>query len=85
MGIAKVTRNYQVTIPRNIRRIQNINIGDTVLFAIEGGRVDFLKMNRQKILSEIAGSWKGKIKESSIDYVKEIRLGWSTRRKRLGL
>ena len=85
MGIAKVTRNFQITIPKDIRSIQNIHEGDTVLFAIEGNKVDFLKMNKEKILSELAGSWKGKVKESGVEYVTEIRKEWSRRSKRLGL
>ena len=32
MGIAKVTTNYQVTIPKDIRRIHGIKIGDTDIF-----------------------------------------------------
>lgn len=85
MGIAKVTRNYQVTVPRDIRRVQGIEIGDTVLFAIEGTRVDFFKMGTDKILAEAAGAWKGKVKESGVEYVRGIRAGWARRRKRLGL
>ena len=84
MGIAKVTRNYQVTVPKDIRRTQGIEIGDTVLFALEGNRVDFMKMDKN-ILAEAAGAWKGKVKESGVDYTKNIRAGWATRRKRLGL
>ncbi len=85
MGIAKVTRNYQVTIPKDIRRIQRINVGDTVLFSIDGNKVDFLKMNRDNILTEAAGSWKGMVKESGVEYVRSIRSGWTNRRKRVGL
>jgi len=85
MGIAKVTRNYQVTIPRDIRRIKDIKVGDTILFAVEGERIDFLKMERNKILDELAGSWKGKIKENSVEYVRKMRTGWKKRTERLEL
>lgn len=85
MGIAKVTRNYQVTIPRDIRRVQGIEVGDTVLFAIEGGKVDFMKMNRDQIFADAAGSWKGKVKEGGVEYVRKVRAGWVTRRRRMGL
>lgn len=85
MGIAKVTRNYQVTIPRDIRRLQNINIGDTVLFTISDGNVDFEKIDEKKSLKELAGSWKDEIKGDSIEYVREIRKGWDKRLERLGL
>ncbi len=85
MGIAKVTSNYQVTIPRDIRTIKNIKIGDTVLFALEGNRIDFIKIEREKLLESISGSWKDEVKGSSVDYVKEMRKGWAKREKRLGL
>lgn len=83
MGIAKVTRNYQVTIPRDVRRLQGIEVGDSVLFAVEGNKIDFLKLNRQHILAEAAGSWKSP--GSGVEYVRTIRKGWAQRRKRLGL
>ncbi|MEM3127267.1 MAG: AbrB/MazE/SpoVT family DNA-binding domain-containing protein, partial [Candidatus Woesearchaeota archaeon] len=43
MGVAKVTRNYQVTIPKDVRMIQDIEVGDTVLFSVEGEKTHFLK------------------------------------------
>lgn len=85
MGIAKVTRNYQVTIPKDVRRINGIKIGDTVLFAIEGDKIHFMNMDREKILTEISGTWKEHVKGSSVDYVRQIRVGWAKRSKRLGL
>ena len=80
MGIAKVTRNYQVTIPRDVRRIHGISVGDTVLFAIEGDRVDFFKMEREAILKEAAGCWKGRMKESGVEFVRSMRDEWKKRK-----
>ncbi len=85
MGIAKVTRNFQVTIPLDIRRIHGIGIGDTVLFAVEGDKVDFKKLEREKEIRAIAGIWKEEVRGSSADYVKGMRSEWEARRKRLGL
>ena len=85
MGIAKVTRNYQVTIPRDVRTLHGIKVGDTVLFALEGNKVDFLKIERDTMIDSIAGIWKDKMKGSSVDYVREMRTGWEKRTKRLGL
>jgi len=81
MGIAKVTRNYQVTIPKDIRRIKNIAIGDTVLFAIEGDKVDFLKM-KEDVIDKAFGSWKG-MKETGVDYVRKLREEWRERERRI--
>lgn len=85
MGIAKVTRNYQVTIPKDVRRLQSINVGDTVLFTIGHSNVDFLKLDEKRSLKELAGSWKGKVNKSGVEYVRELRLEWNKRAKRLGL
>lgn len=83
MGIAKVTRNYQVTIPKDVRTLQNIRVGDTVLFALEGSKVDFLKFNKDDVFKSAIGIWKDK--ESSVEYVRKIRRGWKKREQRLGL
>ena len=82
MGLAKVTRGYQVTIPKDVRRIENIHIGDSVLFAIEGDRVDFMKM-KGDILEKALGSWGGKSKGDSISYVRTLREEWDRRAKRV--
>jgi len=84
MGIAKVTRGYQVTIPKDVRTLQDIHIGDTVLFAIEGNRIDFMKMKKE-ILNTALGSWKDEIKEESVSYVKKLRGEWDERAGRVQL
>ncbi len=85
MGIAKVTRNYQVTIPKDVRRVRGIEIGDTVFFALEEGRTNFFKIGQEQLLREAAGMWKGKIKGSSKEYVQKLRQEWSPRLKKMGL
>ena len=79
MGIAKVTTNFQVTIPKDIRKVKDIKIGDTVFFALEGCKVDFFKMKREELIKECAGSWKDTIKVDSVTYVKEMRKEWKRR------
>lgn len=74
-----------MTIPKDVRLMQSIKVGDTVLFALEGQKVDFMKVERDKLLESVAGIWKDEIKGNSVDYVKEMRRGWARRMKRLGL
>ncbi len=81
MGVAKVTRNYQVTIPRDVRIMQSIHVGDTIVFSVEGERVEILKL-KEDILEKAFGSWK-EMKETGTDYVKRIRTEWETREKRI--
>lgn len=85
MGIAKVTRNYQVTIPKDVRHLQGIEVGDTVFFAVAGERTEFFKMEQEQLLQEAAGIWKGLMRGSSKEYVQKMRQEWSPRMKRVGL
>ena len=38
MGITKVTRNYQITIPSDIRKKLGIKVGDVLVVEIEDGK-----------------------------------------------
>lgn len=38
MGITKVTRNYQITIPSDIRKKLGIKVGDVLVIEIEDGK-----------------------------------------------
>jgi len=38
MGITKVTRNYQITIPSDVRKKLGINVGDVLVIEIEDGK-----------------------------------------------
>ena len=81
MGIAKVTRNYQVTIPKDVRIMQNIEIGDTIVFSLEGNRVELMKL-KEDILEKAFGSWTD-TKESGVEYTKKMRKEWEIREKRI--
>ncbi len=38
MGVSKVTRNYQITIPSDIRKKLGIKVGDVLVVEIEDGK-----------------------------------------------
>ncbi|KUH31967.1 AbrB family transcriptional regulator [Thermococcus celericrescens] len=38
MGITKVTRNYQITIPSDVRKKLGIRVGDVLVIEIEDGK-----------------------------------------------
>lgn len=80
MGIAKITRNFQVTIPRDVREIKGLKEGDTVIFSIDGDHVDVEKLNKN-VIKEAAGIW-SKTKETGVEYERRVRKGWETRLKR---
>ena len=51
----KVTRNYQVTIPEEVRKIVKLNEGDTV--EIEALNSDQVILKRVIPLEELKGAW----------------------------
>jgi len=81
MSVAKVTRNYQVTIPRDVRLVHNISIGDTLVFSSEGEKIEVLKF-KQDALERAFGLWSG-LKETGIDYKRRVRNEWKQREQRL--
>ncbi len=83
MGIAIVTRNFQVTIPKDVREIHGIQIGDKVLFSAEGNRIEISKFKNNS-LEEAFGAWKGKVEPGS-NYVKKIRSEWKIRSEKLDI
>jgi len=80
MGISKITRNFQVTIPKDIRELKKLKGGDRIIFAIEGDRVDIIKVSKN-VVSEAAGLWSG-LKEAGVEYERKIRKEWDKRLKR---
>ena len=84
MGVACVTRNYQVTIPKDVRELKGIRIGDRVVFSIEGDKIEVFKLKKETA-EDAFGSWKGEIKGSSRGYVRKLREEWKARGKRLGI
>jgi len=79
MGIAKITRNYQITLPKDVREMQNLKEGDCVIFNFEGRKVSLVKANKDA-LQNAAGIWN--LKETGAEYQKKIRDVWVKRKKR---
>ncbi len=83
MGIAIVTRNFQLTVPKDVREVQGIKIGDKVIFSIEGSKVEISKF-KNNVVEDAFGAWKGKVEPGS-NYVKKIRSDWKIRSERLDI
>ncbi|MEK6808178.1 MAG: AbrB/MazE/SpoVT family DNA-binding domain-containing protein, partial [Nanoarchaeota archaeon] len=49
MPISKVTRNYQLTIPREIREVIDIKIGDILFFSAEDKEIKISKNSSNAI------------------------------------
>ncbi len=78
MGISKITRNFQVTLPKDIREVKNLHVGDRVLFVVEGNRIDLVRLDRG-VIKAAAGLWVGE-KETGVEYQRRVRKGWQKRR-----
>lgn len=78
MGISKITRNYQITLPRDIREMKNFQVGDTVLFVVEGNRINLMKREKT-IIRETAGLWSA-MKETGLEYERRVRKPWQKRK-----
>jgi len=78
MGISKITRNFQITLPKDVREMKNLNVGDRVVFIIKEDKVDLVKLDKD-IIKRTAGLWEG-IKETGIEYENRVRKGWKKRR-----
>lgn len=77
MGISKITRNYQVTLPKDVRELKGLRVGERVLFVVEGDRVDLVKLE-DDLISKTAGIWTAG--ESGADYQRRLRREWQKRR-----
>lgn len=79
MGISKITRNFQVTLPQDVREVKHFKIGDKVLFVVNGEKIDLVKMDKQ-IIQAAAGLWKD-MKEDGVTYTRRLRKGWKKRQQ----
>ncbi|MFT4892842.1 MAG: antitoxin PrlF [Candidatus Nanohaloarchaea archaeon] len=66
MGVSKITRNFQVTIPEDIRKLKGYKQGDELVFLIDNGEVKLVK-KESKIIEETSGIWKDKKVEEKLE------------------
>ena len=83
MGITKVTRNYQITLPADVREMLDIKVGDKIIVVSEGDGAMIKKVKKDS-LNRAFGAW-GYSKESGVVYTRKIRDEEEKRLKRLGL
>ena len=81
MGLGKITRNYQVTIPKDIRLLNDIKVGDTVFFTTDNGKINLTKIEKKSIIEKAFGILKST--STGIEFVEKTRKEWENRGKRL--
>ena len=84
MALTKVTRNYQITLPKEMREIAHIKMGDTIIVDATEEAITLKKRSPKEILNSAFGIWKD-MKEDSVTYVRKMRAESEKRLKRLGL
>lgn len=76
-GVVKVTRKYQVTIPKSVRRKVGIGIGDVLRVSDKGELIVLRKLHKGERLPELEGCWGG-YPEDLEEFMKEPGRLWST-------
>jgi len=78
MATVVVTRNYQITLPKDIREQLDIRIGEKMVSEIdEKGEIRIRKLDKSPVKAAF-GIWK-EIKETGREYEDKIRREWRKR------
>jgi AbrB family looped-hinge helix DNA binding protein len=73
----RVTRKYQVTIPKEVRRKVGVEVGDEFKVTDKGELIVLQKVSKAKGLLAFAGCWRG-YPENPEEFMKDIRSLWSS-------
>lgn len=73
----RVTRKYQVTIPREVRVKTGIKVGDEFQVMDKGELIVLKKINKEKTILDFAGCWEG-YPEDPEKFMEDLRKMWST-------
>ena len=84
MSLTKVTRNYQITVPRDIREQADIKEGDKLVITMENDEIKIKKLDEESF-KKAFGVWKDAGIKDSVKYVRNLRKEWGNRAKRLGI
>ncbi len=81
MSTTKVTRNYQITLPKDVRKAANIRMGDTLNIVADERGARIMKTSAREAIMNIAGAFK-EIKDP-VAYVRAMRERSEKERPRL--
>lgn len=73
MGTVVVTRNYQITLSKDLREELNIKMGERMKSRIEDNKIIIEKIKENPIENSF-GIWK--TKKSGVELVNEMRKSW---------
>lgn len=74
MGITTVTRNFQITLPSDVREETDIGVGECLTVKVGGPDEIILKKVRKSPVDKAFGIMK--IKETGLEYERRLREEW---------
>lgn len=75
--VVKVTRKYQITIPKEVRKRVGVEIGDKLKVMEKDEAIILTKAGEKRSILALAGCWKG-YPENPDELMEELRKLWST-------
>lgn len=75
MGTIVVTRNFQITLPKDVREELNIRIGDKMISKKEDDKIIIRKISESPV-DRAFGIWKNKVSRPSVKVVRDMREKW---------
>ena len=75
MATVVVTRNYQITLPKDVREELGISIGDKMVSYIDENCYIRIKKLDKSPVDAAFGMWKG-MKETGVEFQNRLRKGW---------
>lgn len=76
MGVTTVSRNNQITLPRDIRELLEIQEGDRLILRTEGGKILIEKTEKSPV-EDSFGIWRRGL--TGKEYTRKIRVEWQQR------
>jgi AbrB family looped-hinge helix DNA binding protein len=77
MGISAITRNFQITLPKDVREHLRIKEGDRVFVDVDEDGKIILNIVKKSPVDESFGIWKGEM--GGIEYTRKLRREWVAR------
>ena len=78
MAVITVTRNYQITLPEDVRKKKDIKEGERLVVKLNDKGDIVVEKLKESIASKTFGRWRGEA--PGVEYVDSIRTGWNKRR-----
>lgn len=76
MGISTITRNFQVTLPKDVRERLRIKEGDNVFVEVDDDGKITMDIVKKSPVDESFGIWREEVEGA--EYTRKLRQEWAT-------